>query len=199
MTFVDPRWPVDRILDAFDRATLVIAEAMHGAIIADTLRIPWIPVVASPAIDPFKWRDWTASLDLPYRPWQLPASSAIEYLGHRRLRQSVFCECPPSSGDPGAIAPDEVAAWLAFFHRRLTVEPTIPSAEAGTGLLRRIAKHGVAALDPVFIDRAAGALREAARQTPFLSSNEIFDDRVGRLRHAVDVFVTGVLEYDRQR
>ncbi|RZM32563.1 MAG: hypothetical protein EOP67_27045, partial [Sphingomonas sp.] len=58
MTFVDPQWTPDRILACYGRAKLVVTEAMHGAIVADTLRIPWIPVMISPEVSIFKWRDW---------------------------------------------------------------------------------------------------------------------------------------------
>ena len=39
---------------------------MHGAIIADTLRIPWIPISTRPSINTFKWLDWCESMELEY-------------------------------------------------------------------------------------------------------------------------------------
>lgn len=41
---------------------------MHGAIVADALRVPWIPVAFGDTVLPFKWRDWLSTLDLPYEP-----------------------------------------------------------------------------------------------------------------------------------
>jgi succinoglycan biosynthesis protein ExoV len=46
---------------------------MHGAIVADALRIPWIPVCTREGINSFKWEDWCASVSLDYRPYHLPA------------------------------------------------------------------------------------------------------------------------------
>ncbi len=73
LTYVDPRRPVDEVLPLLRAADVVLAEAMHAAIVADTLRVPWIPVRAYPSINAFKWRDWTRSLELPYEPTTLPA------------------------------------------------------------------------------------------------------------------------------
>ena len=66
--YIDPRWPVERVLTAIAQTKLLLAEAMHGAIIADALRVPWIPIRTSARILAFKWQDWCASLGLAYCP-----------------------------------------------------------------------------------------------------------------------------------
>jgi succinoglycan biosynthesis protein ExoV len=70
--YVDPRWPMEAVLKAISETEVLITEAMHGAIAADALRVPWIPVITSPRILQFKWRDWCASMHLPYRPQCFP-------------------------------------------------------------------------------------------------------------------------------
>lgn len=69
---IDPCWDVDRVLTEVARSSVLIAEAMHGAIIADTLRVPWVPVVCHDDVLEFKWMDWCASLDMRYQPEILP-------------------------------------------------------------------------------------------------------------------------------
>ncbi|MEO7988389.1 MAG: polysaccharide pyruvyl transferase family protein [Chryseolinea sp.] len=60
-----------KTIDAILQSEVVIAEAMHAAIVADTLRTPWIPVKAYRGINDFKWNDWTKSVDLEYKPHAL--------------------------------------------------------------------------------------------------------------------------------
>ena len=70
--YIDPRWSVETVLSAIDAAKLLLAEAMHGAIAADALRVPWIPVHTSARILNFKWQDWCASVGVAYQPQYLP-------------------------------------------------------------------------------------------------------------------------------
>jgi succinoglycan biosynthesis protein ExoV len=77
MQYIDPEHPVETVLHQIQRCKLLITEAMHGAIIADALRVPWIPVKSYSHILEFKWNDWSDSVELPYDPvrlmpiWQL--------------------------------------------------------------------------------------------------------------------------------
>ncbi|QDU70305.1 Exopolysaccharide glucosyl ketal-pyruvate-transferase [Mucisphaera calidilacus] len=65
---IDPAWDVERVLHDIAASETVAAEAMHGAILADTLRVPWVPFKMYPQVYDFKWHDWAASLNLTYRP-----------------------------------------------------------------------------------------------------------------------------------
>ncbi len=69
--YIDPCWSIESILSAISQTGILIAEAMHGAIVADALRVPWIPVYSSPRILQFKWRDWCSSIGVNYEPKQL--------------------------------------------------------------------------------------------------------------------------------
>ncbi len=72
LVYIDPRAPVEEVLRDIACVPLLITEALHGAIVADALRVPWVPVQAYTHINRFKWQDWCASLALDYEPQHLP-------------------------------------------------------------------------------------------------------------------------------
>lgn len=63
---IDPRQPVEEVLEAIASSELVITAAMHGAIVADALRVPWIPLKSNAGIPDFKWTDFCESLEMKY-------------------------------------------------------------------------------------------------------------------------------------
>ncbi|MCB1840086.1 MAG: polysaccharide pyruvyl transferase family protein [Alphaproteobacteria bacterium] len=62
--YVDPLGDIDEIMRSISGAKLVIAEAMHAAIVADSYRVPWVAVTTSARINQFKWNDWAGSLEM---------------------------------------------------------------------------------------------------------------------------------------
>ena len=91
VNLIDPRDPVEQVLEEIAASEVVVAEAMHGAIVADNLRVPWIPVLPLATIHRFKWTDWTRSLGLEYLPHHVAPSSWIELEpALSRLRQRWF-------------------------------------------------------------------------------------------------------------
>ena len=180
LTYIDAHWPVEKILDHMSRARLMVTEAMHGAIVADTLRIPWVPVISSPAILPFKWVDWTESLDLDYRPLTLPASSAWEALKHFKIRTV--------DGDKGMDGlSDRDEDILDDFYRRyggLSGGSPMPKRVVTSGQASKLQKL-TAVFDRTFSDRAAQALVAASKSQPYLSKDNVFAERVERLQGAV--------------
>lgn len=80
IVFVSPQEETEIVLERIASAKLVIAEAMHGAIVADTYRVPWIPIKSYPFINEFKWKDWGASLNLDIRFNLFPSLHTFDFM-----------------------------------------------------------------------------------------------------------------------
>jgi succinoglycan biosynthesis protein ExoV len=78
LLFISPEWGVEKVLIEMKKCKLILAEAMHGAIVADALRIPWQPLILGSHVNTIKWQDWLDTVDLKYTPMQ-----TSEYFLHR--------------------------------------------------------------------------------------------------------------------
>lgn len=85
---IDPRGTVDQVLDEIRQCRFLITEAMHGAIVGDALRVPWIAIVPHESKHHEKWFDWAEALDIKLRTHYLPPSTIQEVrakIRHRKL------------------------------------------------------------------------------------------------------------------
>lgn len=85
MTLIDPRSDPQAIIAAIGRCRVLLSEAMHGVIVADALRVPWIAMRPLAAVHWAKWYDWAGTLDLHIEFVPLAASSLQEWLHASRL------------------------------------------------------------------------------------------------------------------
>lgn len=95
VTYVSPEVEPRIFIDAIRGASLVLTEAMHGAILADCMRTPWLPVNLLQH-NRFKWQDWFASVELEYvhhaiRPqiWDSKTSSLLSVVKRPYQRMKV--------------------------------------------------------------------------------------------------------------
>jgi succinoglycan biosynthesis protein ExoV len=108
IAYVDPTAPVEHTLETIRTSAVVITEAMHGAIVADAFRVPWIPVRTRPRISRFKWTDWSHSMRLEHRfEWLPPVWSPSIDCREKRVLHPVL-----------ARASRERLRWLLKFGRR---------------------------------------------------------------------------------
>ena len=187
ITYVDPRWDFHRVFALIGNARLVLAEAMHGAIVADTLRVPFVPLVSSREISSFKWMDWTLSMGLPYRPIRLPASSLLDAardrlvasMGHGHLNPAVF----DTSADD-RIA-DELLRHLGRTSQREQSASWQRINDNTKRLWRRVVKPAtekaaggmLAGLDRRLFDRATEAVRKAMDAPSYLSDDRTYESK----------------------
>jgi succinoglycan biosynthesis protein ExoV len=68
INYISPTDPVESVLEAISASDKIITEAMHGAIVADAFRVPWVAFKSYHGVNSFKWIDWTSSVGLDYKP-----------------------------------------------------------------------------------------------------------------------------------
>lgn len=78
INFIDPRRPVSEIMTEILSSKKIVTEAMHGAIVADALRIPWIPLMPINSVHREKWFDWAEAFEIDLRPYRLFPSTLKE-------------------------------------------------------------------------------------------------------------------------
>jgi len=101
MVLIDPRGDPGGIIAAIGRCRLLLTEAMHGAIVADALRVPWVALRPLAAVHRAKWQDWAGALDLTISFRAVAASSLSEWLFASRLAmsgwgQGLLCHAQPA-------------------------------------------------------------------------------------------------------
>lgn len=117
ITYLDPRADVTDLLAQIRGAEVVLAEAMHGAIIADALRTPFVPLLPIHTSHRMKWQDWAASLDIKLSQTSLPASNLREaYVAATGLRgqgnASALLAKSWVAGPPNAVLRHRAARQL---------------------------------------------------------------------------------------
>ncbi len=74
---VSPHLGVEEFIKALNRCDRVFCESMHGAIFADSYRIPWRPLSGTGltfegTTHAFKWTDWTSSMGVAFDTIKIP-------------------------------------------------------------------------------------------------------------------------------
>jgi succinoglycan biosynthesis protein ExoV len=85
MQLIDPRDDPMTILQAIGRCKVLLSEALHGVIVADALRVPWIAIRPLARINRAKWGDWADTMELHPRFRDIPASTLSEWAGASSL------------------------------------------------------------------------------------------------------------------
>jgi succinoglycan biosynthesis protein ExoV len=163
LSYLDPRGEAKSVIREIAQSSLVIAESMHGAILADAFRVPWVPVSTSPSINSFKWNDWAQTVGVTYAPRHVPVSTRAEAVAKGARFWGVDFERPTARADDDASGRGGTAA---------IAEPRQTS-------LRLMAKQALAT-------PSALALWQAKRSKPQLSADSVLASRKQQLLEVID-------------
>lgn len=116
--FVSPQEDARSVITRIAQAPLVLAESMHAAIIADSFRVPWIPVHISGQFNHAKWQDFFLSIghDQPI-PSLFAGSklfpSKLGPLSLRNLARKINAERPPQLASASLAQAIKCPAYLS--------------------------------------------------------------------------------------
>nr|WP_294518085.1 polysaccharide pyruvyl transferase family protein [uncultured Rhodopila sp.] len=117
VTLIDPRGQPLDILAQIARCRVLLSEALHGIIVADTLRVPWVPIRPLARIHRPKWRDWADTVAVVPRFASLPPSALPEWLAAR----AGFATCHGA----GIAAERMIARAARALERAARAEPQL--------------------------------------------------------------------------
>lgn len=123
--YLSPKLNDKLVIRKIAAAPLVIAESMHAAIIADTFRVPWIPVDISGTFNYFKWNDFAKSVDVELRVEKFfPAFTAIA----RRLHMAKSQQKATAGSDAAKQAPPAPQGMSLRKRVRIRIEGLLMTA-----------------------------------------------------------------------
>lgn len=194
--YLSPYGDSRETLEILKHARLVLAEAMHGAIVADALRVPWIPVVTSCDISSFKWVDWTSSMKLEYKPFYIPTHNlrgCWEKFVLKLLRQGTF---EASSCLDAQMESFQNRVWR-FSGIGGKILDGLRLRACGKRHMRWIAKiEGHSSFrqqEERLMENAADTLRAASRQPGNLSAEALMIRKLDELQSAVGSLSSGAV------
>lgn len=179
--FIDPRGEAKGVIRRIAAAELIIAESMHGAIVADAFRVPWVAIVSG-RDTPMKWHDWALALGMNYRPYEVGRLSLVSIL---KGRSGVSSARLHTNAQEYAAAVD--ASVRAFVQRssqpvaaaKVTIAPRIKESIRGT--LDRVARS-------VLVDRGSQILTQVSKLPTTLSADGILRERQAELVRRMELF-----------
>ncbi|WEK05803.1 MAG: polysaccharide pyruvyl transferase family protein [Candidatus Devosia phytovorans] len=155
ITLIDATEPVSKVLSQIRGAKLLITEAMHGAIVADALRTPWIGAKPIYGGHHRKWLDWSGALDLDVRLNELKPTSVLEYYIGRTNRGGELGKVGKFNRSALATIPNRILTASAARHlqKMAKLEPQLSS----DAKIAEVTERALAAVDGFVRERQAVA------------------------------------------
>ncbi|HIG9055252.1 TPA: polysaccharide pyruvyl transferase family protein, partial [Klebsiella michiganensis] len=184
------------VIQKIRHARLVLADAMHAAIISDAMRVPWIPMITSNQINTFKWLDWSNTIKVPYNPIVLGSSTLKELVRNKLLFTYGENYYVPELTKEAAINKFKLhrslktnVLWPYYSKIARILFYKIPMA-----LIDMLGSKYVQRTNDELLDSAKQKMKAALSSTGFLSKDEIFYDNQRKL---VNSFKEVVSKYSK--
>ncbi|WHA42771.1 polysaccharide pyruvyl transferase family protein [Agrobacterium larrymoorei] len=168
LTYLDPRGEAKSVIKQIAQSEFIVAESMHGAILADAFRVPWVAVSTSTSINNFKWSDWAGSVGVRYEPRYIPVSTRAEAAKKGSKFWGMSFPPPP---------PAEVVSQPSS-HVQEDGDVLVRAEQQGPSL-RKLAKQVLAAPSSL-------ALWQASRAEPRLSPDGRLEERKERFQAVLE-------------
>jgi hypothetical protein len=183
LRFINPRASLNEVINGIQSCEIVITESLHGAIVSDCLRIPWIAIRPIVESHREKWVDWASSLEINLHAKQLVPSSQSEARNAiwNRFRGPIKTLLASNSLTVGLLngSPQTEAEEFHRNNKKSQGSRNMPNVAHSS-------HRTVSPVDKVHIERAACRLRELCQCEPQLSTDHALTRALARLDDAAD-------------
>jgi succinoglycan biosynthesis protein ExoV len=168
LSYLDPRGDAKAVIREIAQSELIVAESMHGAILADAFRVPWIAVSTSRSINSFKWNDWASTVGVTYAPNHVPVSTRAEAIAKGAKFWGVEFErndmpqryTRPEFGGTAVLAEPRQTALRGMAKQALAVPSALALWQAARAKPQLSLDSALAGRKQQFLDVIAGIRRD---------------------------------------
>jgi len=114
--YLSPSEDVFSLLNKIRNSKYVITEALHGAIIADLFRVPWIPVRVYNSFNDFKWQDWALSMKIKYDTVSFPPLYTNQHRFILKFKRIIGAYAG------GLLGPSAFNVYNAFYNTQRNID-----------------------------------------------------------------------------
>jgi len=185
INYIDPLGDFEKVISSIAKSELILAESLHGAILADYYRTPWVPIQISQQFLNFKWYDWCASVGLDFKVIKLPPSDFLESLFMKQNPYAIdykyVCDLNPVCE---TYSCKEVNDYAPLFYKQKTVVKAILK-KGYKSCLEKIKGHrdiGIfSAWNEKHYEKVALLLKRIQLEQPLLSEARVREEKIEKL------------------
>lgn len=173
-----PNQDARKVIHEIIGADLVVTESMHGAIMADAFRIPWVPIKISNQFNDHKWADWAMGLDLTIdAPESLALPKKIFRMANALKSNLRKMKTPKPAPVPAMAGPQGPARTS-----RMPRTGSFDLGEDGRQQVKKLLRLAA----PVIERRLAADIRRAMKRHVHLSGEGRTEELVARMMDRLD-------------